>query len=279
MSDVIETVFGVYSATSKGRLDLTYDYETSTIYAFKRILQEIEAHALVDVGANIGVYSVFCSDSPSLKEIHAFDPAPASYSLLAQNASLQRRDRVKIQTHQIAASSTVSVVPFQIVAPTSGANSVVGEKEAGKDYIDVDARPLDDVIKIRNRRLAVKIDVEGHEAEAIRGMTSLLRENDCYIQVEALREARIKEVRELLESFGYEYVFSLRDDHLFLHNNLAGHTKNILSIIAASLHHDLRDLMHLRREKRSAAVAARKLREQIMYNKDPLFLPQEANPF
>lgn len=279
MSEVIETVFGVYSAPSKGRLDITYDYETSTIYAFKRILRDIEAYSLVDVGANIGVYSVFCSDSPSLKEIHAFDPAPASFELLSQNAALQRRDRVEIQAHQIAASSTVSVVPFQIVAPTSGANAIASGKEAGKEYIEVEARPIDDIVKTRHNRMAVKIDVEGHEAEAIRGMKSLLSDNDCFVQVEALRDTRIKEVRELLESYGYDYIFSLRDDHLFLHRNLAGHTKDILSIISASLYHDLRDLMHLRREKRTAAIAARKLREQIMYNKDPLYLPQEANPF
>lgn len=279
MTDAIETVFGTYSAASRGRLDLTYDYETAAIYSFKKILTEIGATTLLDIGANIGVYSIFCSDLAELKTIHAFEPAPVTYSMLAENASLQRRNSAPITTHQIAASSNTGTVSFKIVAPTSGANAIVESRQEGQEYIEVKATTLDSMFDFKGQRIGVKIDVEGHEGDTIAGMQSLLRNNDCYIQVEALRNDRTGTTRKLLEELGYEYVFSLRDDHLFLHKNLTVHVKPVLAILAQSLASDLRDLMHLRREKRSIALAARKLREQSGYKKDPLFLPQEADPF
>ncbi|MFK3967364.1 FkbM family methyltransferase [Ensifer adhaerens] len=279
MTDAIETVFGTYSAASRGRLDLTYDYETAAIYSFKKILTEIGATTLLDIGANIGVYSIFCSDLPSLRAIHAFEPAPVTHSMLCTNVSLQRRNSTVISAHQIAASSKAGTVSFKIVAPTSGANAIVETREEGLDYIEVKAATVDSILHIRGERVGVKIDVEGHEGDTIWGMEALLRHNECYIQVEALREDRTSRIKQLLEEYGYEYIFSLRDDHLFLHKNLMPHLMPTLAILAQCISSDLRDLMNLRREKRSIAVAARKLREMSGYKKDPLFLPQEADPF
>lgn len=279
MTDAIDTVFGTYSAASRGRLDLTYDYETSAIYSFKKVLAEIGATVLLDIGANIGVYSVFCSDLPSLKSIHSFEPAPVTYSMLQENVALQTEKSVVINTHQIALSSKTGVVPFKIVNPTSGANAIIEVPQEGQDYIEVKATTLDNILDLKGERVGIKIDVEGHEGDTIEGMQSLLRNNECYIQVEALRNHRTDRIRQLLEEFGYDYVFSLKDDHLFLHKNLSTHLKAVLGVLSQSVASDLRDLMHLRREKRTIAIAARKLREMSVYKKDPLFLPQEQNPF
>lgn len=279
MTDVIETVFGTYSAASRSRLDLTYDYETSAIYSFKKVLAEIGATTLLDIGANIGVYSIFCSDLPSLKNIHAFEPAPVTFAMLQENVSLQPMKSVEMHTHQIAASSSTGVVLFKIVNPTSGANAIIEAPQEGQEHIEVEATTVDNVLPLRGERIGIKIDVEGHEGDTIEGMQSLLRNNECYLQVEALRSHRTDRIRHLLEEFGYDYVFSLKDDHLFLHKNLSSHLKAVLGILSHSLASDLRDLMHLRREKRTIAIAARKLREMSIYKKDPLFLPQEQDPF
>lgn len=117
--DTINTVFGTYLTPSRSRLDLTYDYETSAIFSFFDVAKLIDATAVVDVGANIGVYSIFCLQLPKIDEVHAFEPAPASFDLLKRNVNEQpRRDRVRI--YDVAASSSTGTVKFTIVSPMSG---------------------------------------------------------------------------------------------------------------------------------------------------------------
>lgn len=138
---------------------------------------------------------------------------------------------------------------------------------------------VDNVISIKGKRTAVKVDVEGHELSALEGMRALFSDNECYVQVESLREDRVGELRQFMMSIGYSYVFSLRDDHLFLAPSLKHLMSDVLAIISDAVSADLRHLVVLRREKRTIALAARKLREAAGYRKDPLYLGRDESPF
>jgi len=99
------------------------------------------------------------------------------------------------------------------------------------------------------------------------------------LQVESLSTEKKGEVINLVESLGYQKLFSLRDDHLFLSSGLQKHAKAVLEEISNAVSRDLLFLMHLRREKRSIARAAQQLRTLAGYTKDPLFMPADSNPF
>jgi len=86
-------------------------------------------------------------------------------------------------------------------------------------------------------------------------------------------------VNSFMAESGYRYIFSLRDDHLFLHSDLDDRTESIMAILAKAVSRDLRDLMHMRREKPSIALAARKLRDLSGYRTDPLLLGENESPF
>lgn len=75
-------------------------------------------------------------------------------------------------------------------------------------------RRLDDIFTATGRRVAVKIDVEGHELPVLQGMEQCLRTNDCVILVEVF-EKSIPEVDGFLRGLGYQSVEAPADIHSF----------------------------------------------------------------
>jgi len=275
--ETIDTIFGRFLEPSRGRLTLTYDYETSAIFSFLDIARLIEATIILDVGSNIGVYSVYCLSLPLVERVHAFEPAPAAYDLLRANVNLQPR-REQIFVHNIAASDSTGEVEFNIISELSGANAVAKPGSKG-DRIFVKADRIDNVISLADKCMAVKVDVEGHELKALSGMRELLVRNECYVQVECLSAELLSELREFMMTIGYTYVFSLRDDHLFVSTNLKHRIPKMLEIISTAVSADLQHLLLLRQKIRQVSLSARRLRDLAGYRKDPLFLSRDQSPF
>lgn len=270
MQDTINTIFGSYVPESKKRLDLTYDYETCATRSFRDIVADIEATHVVDIGANIGIYSVFTSSIPTVKRVYAFEPAPESLALLRKNVAVQPATE-KITVYDCALSDHAGEATFNIISPMSGANAIVSS-EAGHSgsFITIQTKTLDEVLSFSGETVAVKIDVEGHEESTLAGATHFLRSNKCFVQVESLRPSTVEAVNSLMAGIGYSHVFSLRDDHLFVHPDLTGEVKNILDIIGKNLAPDLRNLTELRLDKRRMASDAKKLWQSAGYKHDPL---------
>lgn len=270
MQDTIDTIFGSFSSESKKRLDLTFDYETSAIRSFKRVAEKLRASHVIDVGANIGVYSVYLADIPSVTEIHAFEPAPETHKLLRKNVALQQNAAGKIRTHAVALSSQEGEVNFNIVSPLSGANGIVGN--AGSTTTVVRAARLDDYLDVRNKVACIKVDVEGHEISTISGSKDFLKRNKCYVQVESLRPQLVNGLNEIMRECSYQRIISLQNDHLFLHKDLSDSSHDILDIISGELANDLRDLTTLRLEKRKFAHDAKLLWQSAGYRHDPILV-------
>jgi FkbM family methyltransferase len=270
MQEIIDTIFGRYAAESKPRLDLTFDYETSAIRSFRDIAGLIAATTVVDVGANIGVYSVYLSDLPEVRRIYAFEPAPAAFALLRRNIALQA-NAAKIAPFAVALSDEPGQVKFNLVSPMSGANAVVSDAtEPSASVITIDAARLDDMVPVSGEVVAVKIDVEGHEAATLVGSERFLRSNRCYVQIEILTPEIFGAVVEFMKNVGYEHLFSLQNDHLFIHRDWQDRSRYLLGVIAGHLARDLHDLTELRVQKRGIATVARKLWQLADYPKDPL---------
>lgn len=270
MHDTISTIFGRFAPESKKRLDLTFDYETCAIRSFRDIAEHIGATQVVDIGANIGVYSIFAVDLPKVSKIHSFEPAPDTSALLKKNIALQINAR-KIVAYDVALSDRAGEVKFNLISPMSGANAIVAS-EAGHSgtFISVQAKPLDDVLTFSGENVAVKIDVEGHEGSTLAGAARFFGNNKCFLQVESLRPSTVEAVHRFMAEAGYIHLFSLQNDHLFIHPDWKDSGKSIMDIIAKNLAADLHDLTELRLEKRRLAAEAKSLWQSAGYKRDPI---------
>ncbi len=122
----------------------------------------------VDVGANIGVYTLLASSLPGVR-VEAFEPSPPSCQRLTENVQLNRLDGVTV--HRMAVGDSAGAV-----AMTRGLDSTNRLLPDGADRRDADIVPicrLDDALSATSQVSLVKIDVEGFEPAVIRGARAL----------------------------------------------------------------------------------------------------------
>lgn len=122
----------------------------------------------LDIGANIGNHALFFA--PHCVEVWAFEPNPRTGVLLELNATLAPNVRVfKMGLSDSPGSATLHV-------PADNIGMATLQPGAAGQAVACTLACLDELPELADRRVAlVKIDVEGHEAPALRGGLQMLR--------------------------------------------------------------------------------------------------------
>ncbi len=160
---------------------------------------------VVDVGANIGIYTVAMARAVGLRgRVWAFEPTPASADLLRH--SLELNEFGNVDVIRAAVSDREGPIEFS-VGQDAEANSVAKPGEAGGERIPVMAVTLDAVAAEREWTDIdlIKLDVEGHEFEAISGGQRFLAVNSPLVMFE-IKAGAAFDLRALepLARLGYE---------------------------------------------------------------------------
>jgi len=177
------------------------------------LIEEIEARGcdtFLDIGANMGAYSIFVALQTDCPRIIAFEPDQRSYTKLCKNVALNRLSE-RIELHAVAVSNINGTVPFIPGPDHFDAVSKVGVDAQSKP---VPAVRLDDLLSLSGHAIALKIDIEGHELTALEGMRVLLRENECFMQVECFDE-NLARFTEAMTVLGYRQIYAIGIDRYF----------------------------------------------------------------
>jgi len=125
----------------------------------------------IDVGANIGVYTVLASGAVGGRTL-SIEPIPLTYGRLAANIRINDiADRVT--SYNIGLGRIDGVLRFTSDLDTC--NHVVTDSSLGSNIIDVPVRRLDEVLGGKVPTL-IKIDVEGWESEVLAGSSATLEQ-------------------------------------------------------------------------------------------------------
>lgn len=203
-----------WSPISNARNVVLSQYEMLQPFFFQCLLEEYKPDLFLDIGANIGTYSIFASTIPSIKSIHSFEPNPPVYDELCVNVIANNLSKL-IFPHKIAASDCKKSSKMNIVNKFSGANSLIDTIEDAGNCIDVMCARVDSMKPLHNiidSTIAIKLDVEGHELCALRGLERLLSKNKIILQVESF-EQNYAPVSKLLTELGLVYSLSICNDH------------------------------------------------------------------
>lgn len=140
---------------------------------------------MLDVGANLGVFSLRMASHMRNGAIHAFEPIPRIRNLFARSSFLNGfADRIHI--HPFAVSDQTGTAMLQVPSEHAGGASL-DASPAAAGAIAVETRKLDDLFPQPFTCGLVKLDVEGHELHALRGMRALLsRSENCAVMFEKL---------------------------------------------------------------------------------------------
>lgn len=162
----------------------------------------------LDIGANIGYYA--CYLSPLVRRSYAFEPDPRNLRGLRQNVG--RAGNIEIV--EAAVSSRTGTAKLRL-----GAGGAVSTLEPGAGAaVEVPITTIDDFIRTRpDANVAlVKIDIEGHDIEALRGMPRLIERDQPLILIECLSI----ELMDICRAWGYRtfaFVCEPPDDSYRLH--------------------------------------------------------------
>jgi FkbM family methyltransferase len=177
--------------------------EPDTVAWVSRMASDFPTATLMDVGANIGIYSLLWMHKSSGKT-RCLEPLPSNILALQRNLELNNFSN-RAQIFQVAASDEMRTVCLRTPSMTRGegfASIDPGLASAGGLLeLQVPSVRLDSLESDSNP-IIIKIDVEGAELEVVLGMTGLLQTG----QVKSIifeKNPRENEVRELLISYGF----------------------------------------------------------------------------
>lgn len=135
----------------------------------------------IDVGANIGSYTILAAAGCSCKVI-SIEPSERTFTALQKNIKVNDLESL-VETHCIALSNTNGYIRFTTDCDTT--NHVVPEDESGNDdsgsgYETVPVTTLDDILGNRylSSRKVIKLDVEGYELNVLKGAIRTLESED-----------------------------------------------------------------------------------------------------
>jgi FkbM family methyltransferase len=162
---------GYIAAQKMARLSIPLGGDAGILASLALVIEPEDT--FIDVGANIGFYSAVLARAggiyPRMK-FYAFEPHPDTVKRL--RSTLENRP---VEIHPCALSDHAGELEFR----EGGGSWTFGAIDHGSPFqirasaVRVPARRLDDV-SIEGDSIVIKIDVENHEAEVLRGAERLL---------------------------------------------------------------------------------------------------------
>ncbi|MEO1688618.1 MAG: FkbM family methyltransferase [Pseudomonadota bacterium] len=202
----------------EARLLIGQPFEAEQQARFAQRLAARRPSRLYDIGANFGLYAVTSAlASPDL-QVEAFEPVGRTREKLTLNVALNGlEDRVRV--HGLALSDGPGRADIAIDPRSSGLStlSASADEAARRDFLQTETvltEALDALFAPEGETVALKVDVEGHEPQALAGAARLLARNDGLAMVET-RSRNAAEVRAAFEAAGWRETGRITEEVFF----------------------------------------------------------------
>jgi len=186
------------------------------------------ARVVLDIGANSGLFTLAAA-AAGAREVHAFEPVPRVYAILAANLAANNFPLVRAWQSAVADRPGIAdMYDPGGETPTSASlsNDFSREHFGNIPSFKVPVVSVDGFCSEHriNHIDLIKLDVEGHEEFALRGMCEAVLRNRPAILMEVLGgyEDRLREV--VVELFGDSYSWTR------IHESDGGPDRNVLLV-------------------------------------------------
>ncbi|MDP3765316.1 MAG: FkbM family methyltransferase [Nanoarchaeota archaeon] len=183
------------------RLDLSNDLQRAYYFLnYGQDLLEIMKQSLkkdsvfIDVGANIGYFTMLASSIIKRGRIIAFEPSSVNYEILLNNTK-----NSIVEAHKTALSDKNGSARLYIDKKSTGWHSLIGSGQ----YENVKASRFDDLDFGLKKIDLIKIDVERHEFDVLKGMKKSLLKYGPKVVCEVNSNSE-KKVLNFMSNLGYK---------------------------------------------------------------------------
>lgn len=126
---------------------------------------------VVDVGGNIGLYSVIAGNAGCVVDV--FEPVPENYEFLERNI-IDNNLQKQITLIKKAVSSSPGTANIFLSQKNIGTHSLSSHAAESTKALEVDVVTIDDTIKRQSSVDILKIDVEGYDGYVLDGAKKLI---------------------------------------------------------------------------------------------------------
>jgi FkbM family methyltransferase len=212
----IEVLSGVNIRIPRTHEKVYTQFEKYSIDYIKKYLRQ--GDICVDVGANFGYYTALLSSLVSARgKVFAFEPAPATYSILESNTKNLKNTEIV----PLAVSDKSGVINFYHTNDFVNSGTVPNPPFQSPDEIEnivVDATSLDEYLQAQRYVDFIKIDVQGDDIKALLGAEKIIKRSpDIKVLVEWaphwMENAgyHLTALPEILQSLGFKKLVALDD--------------------------------------------------------------------
>ena len=131
---------------------------------------------VLEAGANIGYYLLIENKVlEGTSKIYAFEPDLRNLEMLKVNVEKNNLQDI-VNIYPYAVSNKDHKTKFYL-ADASNLNTMVESKDASQDFVEVEAKKIDNFSDIKEEINFVRMDIEGYEYEAILGMMETIKKS------------------------------------------------------------------------------------------------------
>jgi FkbM family methyltransferase len=187
----------------------------------KKWFLDSKINTIIDIGANIGEFTLIFAELFPEAEIYAFEPLPDCYNQL----ETKTKHIPTISTFNIGLGSKQCIQnihqsswhPASSFREMSAMHKTNYPHSANHEEIGVTIDTLDSILKpdTLNKNILIKMDVQGFEDEVINGGIQIFRQAkivvvECSFQELYENEPMFHGIYSLLKQLGYKYRGSLK---------------------------------------------------------------------
>jgi FkbM family methyltransferase len=188
------------------------DFERDRIEHFMGLCAARHPDVFLDLGANVGTYGCILVRSGLVPRAVAFEPDRDNLIRLRANLLINGiQERVEVR--DTAAGRAPARLWLEAGPPGNYTNARIAPPNPDAKGHFVEVVRLDDVLSLSGLVIAAKIDIEGHECEALAGMERTLADNRGIVQVETYDHRTA--VFETLGRLNYRLVKDFAPDFVF----------------------------------------------------------------
>jgi len=139
---------------------------------------------IIDGGANVGEFAMMAHARFPRARVHMIEPQPACEEplrRLCQQSPFSYHPYALVAPERSGTSIAFVVTPGAV---TTGAHIAAGAIGGDAAQVEVQARSLDDVMAAElgpDERILLKLDLEGHELEALKGASRVLQSTEVVL--------------------------------------------------------------------------------------------------
>lgn len=187
--------------TRKNSMDIAHLsnlYEKDTT----NFLMSLNPRIFIDVGAHVGRFSIISANKGS--KVISIEPSKDNFIHLIKNIQLNKLQN-KITAFNVGCSNKEGFSNLHFVSGNEGLSSLNKKERSIKEKIMV--KKLDNICKSLNLDESsvdvIKIDVEGHELNVLKGALNLLKNSNPILIIEITDKNEEKLIKDFLEKIGF----------------------------------------------------------------------------